>query len=155
VTTKADSDAGDHTELDPHHEDPVVRYGNRVIRQGVRLLSVVMVAVIMLAIVDVGYTIYVKLFEAPQFILDGGDVLAVFAAVLTVLVAVEIYTNVTLYLTSNVIHVKLVLATALMAVARKIIALDYTKIDADYAVAFAAIALALSIGYWLVSREFK
>jgi uncharacterized membrane protein (DUF373 family) len=152
MTDKGQEVSG-HAELDTHHEDPIVRHANRVIRKGVQLLALVMVAVIFLAIIDVGYTIYLKLAKAPEFILDGGGVLAVFGAVLTVLIAVEIYTNVTLYLTSNVIHVQLVLATALMAVARKVIALDYDKIEAGYVFAFAALALAFGIAYWLVGHE--
>jgi uncharacterized membrane protein (DUF373 family) len=152
VTIQKGRDVSGHAELDPHHEDPVVRYANRAIRKGVRLLALIMVAVIFLAIIDVGYTIYVKLSAAPEFILDGSGVVAVFGAVLMVLIAVEIYTNVTLYLTSNVIHVQLVLATALMAVARKVIALDYDTIEAGYVFAFAALGLAFGIAYWLVGR---
>jgi uncharacterized membrane protein (DUF373 family) len=105
VTSGEVKNANAHVELDPCHEDPAVRHANRAIRYGVRLLALIMVAVIALAIVDVGYTIIVRIAESPEFILEGSDVLAVFGAVLTVLIAVEIYTNVTLYLTSDVIHV--------------------------------------------------
>ncbi len=48
-------DASRHVELDPDHEDRVVRASNRIIRHGVRLLSAVMVIVILLAIVDTVY----------------------------------------------------------------------------------------------------
>jgi uncharacterized membrane protein (DUF373 family) len=55
----------------------------------------------------------------------------------------------TSYLRDDVIHIKLVLATAFMAVARKVIVLDYKEIDASYVFATAALVLALSIAYWL------
>ena len=35
-----------HAELDPNHPDPVVRFNNRVVRQTVRLLSVLMILLI-------------------------------------------------------------------------------------------------------------
>ena len=88
-----------------------------MIRHGVRALSVLMLLIIFLAILDAGFSVYQKLLEPPLFILEVSDLLAVFSAVLVVLIAIEIYTNITLYLTADVIHIKLVVATALMAVA--------------------------------------
>ena len=108
---------------------------------------------ILCAIVDAAYSIAIKLFPQPLFILEVGDILAVFAAALVVLIAVEIYTNVTLYLTHDVIHVKLVVATALMAIARKVITLDDKSLDPQYFLAYAALGLAFGLTYWLLSRN--
>jgi uncharacterized membrane protein (DUF373 family) len=52
-----------------------------------------------------------------------------------------------------VLHVKLVLATALMAIARKVIVLDYKTLEPEYIWATAAVVFSLSIGYWLVARK--
>jgi len=52
-----------------------------------------------------------------------------------------------------VLHVKLVLATALMAIARKVIVLDYNVIEPDYVWATAGVVFALSIGYWLMDKK--
>ncbi len=141
-----------HIELDPDHEDPVVRAGNRLIRHGVRLMSIIMVVVIFFAIIDTGYTIFTLLSTPPFFVLDISDLLTVFSAALVVLIAIEIYSNVTLYLTANVIHVKLVVATALMAVARKVITLDDKSLDATYFLGYAGLGLAFGITYWLLSK---
>ncbi|MGL1835036.1 phosphate-starvation-inducible PsiE family protein [Rhodocyclaceae bacterium SMB388] len=54
-----------------------------------------------------------------------------FAAFLAVLIAIEIFANITLYLRDEVIHVKLVIATALMAIARKVIVLDFSELARD------------------------
>jgi len=51
-----------------------------------------------------------------------------------------------------VIHVKIVMATALMAIARKVIIMDFDKIAPEHVRATAAVVLALSVGYWLVVR---
>lgn len=54
------------------------------------------------------------------------------------------------YLQDDVIHIKVVLATAFMAMARKVIVLDYEQTAAEYVYATAALVLALSVAYWLV-----
>ena len=141
-----------HIELDPDHEDPVVRAGNRLIRHGVRLMSIIMVVVIFFAILDTGYIFYQRLLTPPILILNISDLLTVFSAALVVLIAIEIYSNVALYLTANVIHVKLVVATALMAVARKVITLDDKSLDATYFLGYAGLGLAFGITYWLLSE---
>ena len=47
--------------------------------------------------------------------------LATFGAFMAVLIAIEILINITIYLRDDVIHVKIVMATALMAIARKVL----------------------------------
>ncbi len=83
-------------------------------------------------------------------LLSISDILATFGAFLAVLIAIEIFVNITLYLDGKIIHVRLVLATALMAVARKIIVFDYDRLEPEYIWATAAVLFALCIGFWLV-----
>ncbi|MEM8957634.1 MAG: phosphate-starvation-inducible PsiE family protein [Pseudomonadota bacterium] len=145
-------DGSAHIELDPNHEDPIVRNCNLLIRHAVRVMSVFMVVVIGFAVIDAGYSFYTKLINPPMLILDVSDILEVFAAALVVLIAIEIYTNVTLYLTADVIHVKLVVATALMAVARKVITLDTASLDPLYFLGYSGLGLAFGVTYWLLWR---
>ena len=81
------------------------------------------------------------------------DMLATFGAFMAVLIAIEIFINITIYLRHDVIHVKIVMATALMAIARKVIILDFDVLTSDYIFAIAAVVIAMSIGYWLVVRQ--
>jgi uncharacterized membrane protein (DUF373 family) len=78
--------------------------------------------------------------------------LATFGAFMAVLIAIEILINITIYLRDDVIHVKIVMATALMAVARKVIVLDFETITPPYIYGLAAVALAMSVGYWLIHK---
>jgi uncharacterized membrane protein (DUF373 family) len=112
-----------------------------------------MVMVILWCVADVVLVLYQKLAEPPLLLLDLNDIFVVFAAFLAVLIAIEIFANITLYLRDDVIHVKLVIATALMAVARKVIVLDFSEIDPSYMYGLASIVLALGITYWLVSAK--
>lgn len=133
-----------------HPPDPLISGLRLLIRQAVRVLAVLMTLVIFFGVVDVGWTLYEKLNAPPLYILTIGDMLATFGAFIAVLIAIEIFINITVYLRDDVIHVKIVMATALMAIARKIIIIDTDLVDAAYLGGLAAVVLAMSIGYWLV-----
>ena len=81
------------------------------------------------------------------------DIVATFGAFLAVLIAIEIFQNITLYIRKDVIPVKLVVATALMAIARKVIVFDYKEVSPFLVLATGAVVLALGITYWLVERR--
>ncbi len=91
--------------------------------------------------------------EPPSYLLSISDILATFGAFLAVLIAIEIFTNITLYIRNDVLPVELVVATALMAICRKVIIFDFKELTPMYILATAAVVLALGITYWLISRE--
>lgn len=115
-------------------------------------MAIMMVFVIIMGVVDVGWTIYQKLASPPVFILTISDMLATFGAFMAVLIAIEILINIVIYLREDAIHVKIVMATALMAIARKVIILDIDKVSPAYVYGIAAVTLAMSIGYWLIHQ---
>jgi len=130
--------------------EPLIDRLQWVIHWTVRLLAVMMVFVIVMGAIDVGWTIYKKLVSPPNFILTIADMLATFGAFMAVLIAVEIFINITVYLREDVIHVKIVMATALMAIARKVIVLDLKETEPVYLFGIATVIFSTSIGYWLV-----
>ena len=132
------------------HSDRFTDVLQVVIRLAVRALAILMTVVIVLGVVDVGWQLHQKAMESPIFILTISDTLGMFGAFMAVLIAIEIFVNITIYLREDVIHVKIVMATALMAIARKIIILDVDKIEPTYLWGLASIVFAMSIGYWLV-----
>lgn len=123
-----------------------------VIHWSVRALSIIMVFVIVMGVLDVAWTIYQKLITPPEFILTISDMLATFGAFMAVLIAIEIFINITIYLRENVIHVKIVMATALMAISRKVIIIDFDALSPMYLVGIAAVVLSMSVGYWLIHK---
>ncbi|MCB2185098.1 MAG: phosphate-starvation-inducible PsiE family protein [Deltaproteobacteria bacterium] len=133
-------------------KDPLIRRLRIFIKLAVRALAVLMTLVILLGVVDVGITLYERLVSPPFMILTMSDILATFGAFMAVLIAIEIFVNINIYLRDDVIHVKIVMATALMAIARKVIILDFNELDPAYIYATAAVVLAMSVGYFLVSR---
>jgi uncharacterized membrane protein (DUF373 family) len=135
-----------------HHKDPLIEPLRWIIRMMVRALAIMMTGVIILGVVDVAWTLHQKAMQPPKYILTLSDILATFGAFLAVLIAIEIFVNIVLYLRDDVIHVKIVMATALMAIARKVIILDFETVTADYIWATATVVLAMSVGYWLVQN---
>ncbi|MFC6635364.1 phosphate-starvation-inducible PsiE family protein [Microbulbifer taiwanensis] len=142
-----------HEELPTEHEDRLIRYLHRIIRVAVRFLAVLMALVIVWGAVYVMFVLYQRLNFPPVWILDSRDILDIFGSFLVVLIAVEIFINIRLYLGTNVIPIQLVIATALMAMARKIIVLDTDKTGPMFIFGFAAIVLALGVTYWMVSKN--
>lgn len=133
--------------------DPLMKLLRGAIRVAVRGLAILMALLIIVGTLDVGWMLFQKLWQAqPRFVLSISDILATFGAFMAVLIAIEIFINITMYLRDDVIHVKIVMATAIMAIARKVIVLDYKQTDPAYVYATAAVILACGIGYWLVGH---
>lgn len=140
-------------DLHLEHEDPTIRFLHKIIRAAVKGLAVLMVLVIVWGMGDVVFVLYQRLTEPPFLLLQIDDLLATFGAFLAVLIAIEIFINISMYLSSNVIPVRLVVATALMAIARKVIIFDYDRLTAEYVYATASVVLALGVTYWLITKK--
>jgi uncharacterized membrane protein (DUF373 family) len=133
--------------------EPLIQKLRVLIRFSVRSLAVLMTLVILWGVLDVAWEIYEKLRTPPVMLMNISDILATFGAFMAVLIAIEIFINITIYLRDDVIHVKIVMATALMAIARKVIILDFKVVEPSYMFATAAVVFATSIGYWLVVKH--
>lgn len=133
-------------------DEPLVRGLHWIIRMAVRALAVLMTGVIVFGVADVCYVLYQRLLNDPRGLLEITDILATFGAFMAVLIAIEIFVNIVSYLRDDVIHVRIVLATAMMAIARKVIILDYTTTGPQYIYATAAVVAAMALAYWLVVR---
>jgi uncharacterized membrane protein (DUF373 family) len=136
--------------LHPRVDDGLLRLLRQFIRLAVKMLAALMALVIFFGVIDVVYILFLRLTDEPRFLLDITDILATFGAFMAVLIAIEIFENITVYLRDDVIHVRIVMATALMAIARKVIILDFNDTEPSYVFGLAAVVMAMSIGYWLV-----
>ncbi len=146
---------GIHEELPEKDVDSLLSFLNKCIKTAIRFLAILMVLVIFLGVADVVYVLYKRLMLPPLLLLGISDIFHVFAAFLTVLIAIEIYQNIVLYVRTNIIPVKLVVATALMAIVRKVIILDFTIIEPLYVFAMGVVSLALGVTYFLIGMHDK
>jgi len=133
-------------------DDPHIDLAHRIIRYAVKALTFLMVFVILWGILDVIWVLFNKLSTPPYFLLNINDILATFGAFMAVLIAIEIFMNIVMYLESEVIHVRLVLDTAVMAAARKVIVLDFNQMSFTEVFSLGAIIAALGLCYFFVAK---
>jgi uncharacterized membrane protein (DUF373 family) len=114
-----------------------------------KLLSLFMIAVILTSTIDLGVVLFQVILEPPKNFL-GRILIDVFGFFLNVLIALEILENITAYLRKNTVQVELVIVTSIIAVARKIIILDFDKVDGLDIIGLGIAIFALSISYWIV-----
>lgn len=120
----------------------------RVISFSLKILAFLMTFVVLCSVFDVARVIYLHVFTPPYFILNLEQILNMMGSFLIVLIAIEIFLNIILYFRKDMSHIKLVIATALMAIARKVIILDYQTAPAHLLYGIAFLIFALGFAYW-------
>ena len=133
--------------------DVLIRFLNKIVVFCVQVLAILMVFLIVWSVIDVIGHVYEQVAAPPVFSFNEETLIATLGGFLAVLIAIEIFLNIVFYLKRDAIHVPLVLSTALTAVARKVIVLDYKVSTPDYIYATAAIILAVGLTYWLVTKK--
>ena len=133
--------------------DEFITFLNKSVIFCVKLLALAMVLTIYWSLADVFIHLYRQYTTTLQTFFSVESLFAVLGSFLAVLITIEIYMNIIFYLKEDAIHVPLVLATALTAVSRKVIILDYANTDYLYILAIAAAILALGVSYWLITKK--
>ncbi len=117
-------------------------------------LVIMMCLVLLLATIDLAWIIIKDILTPPLFILEINELFEIFGLFMLVLIGIELLeTIIKTYTSQNANHAKIVMAVAIIAVARKVIILDVDKYSAQSLIGIAAIILALSIGYYLIQRK--
>jgi len=117
-----------------------------------KILTIALLIVILVALIDLMMVLGNNLLSSPPFGVYHKTLLETFGLFLNLLIALELLDNITAYLKKNIFHVELVIATSLIAIARKIIIFDFKKFSGDKLIALAIGILTLSISYWLVRK---
>jgi uncharacterized membrane protein (DUF373 family) len=132
------------------NEDPRFLDGLHWIEQLVaKILSIGMVVVILVAVFDLGIVLVKEIIQPPDGYL-GRTLINLFGLFLNVLIALEILENITAYLRKNIVQVRLVVVTSIIAVSRKIIILDFEKTTGIDIIGLAIAIFSLSISYWII-----
>ncbi|NBD14932.1 MAG: hypothetical protein GVY04_01930 [Cyanobacteria bacterium] len=117
-----------------------------------KILTIALLIVILVALVDLMFVLSQILFRSPPSGFFNQTILEVFGLFLNILIALELLDNITAYLRKHIFQVELVIATSLIAVARKIIIFDLKKYSNTDLISLAVAIFALSISYWLVRQ---
>lgn len=111
-------------------------------------LAGMLVVVIMLSTVHLGTLIGQKIWEPPRFLIPVQGLLEIFGYFLLVMIGVELLETLRAYLKKDVIHVRVVLEVALIAMARKVIIEEPNVVPSLTLFGIAALILALGIAYY-------
>lgn len=98
----------------------------------VNALLFMMVIVVTVATLELGYVLAKEILSPPVPILETGELLKVFGMVMLVLMGLELFESVRIFHRDRVIRAEVVIVVAIIAVARKVIILDYKSLSSCY-----------------------
>lgn len=111
-------------------------------------LSGMLVIVVLLSTVHLGYLIGEEVWTPPRFLIPVQGLLDIFGYFLLVLIGVELLETLKAYVKKDVIHIRVVLEVALIAMARKVIIEEPNVVPSLTLFGIAALILALGIAYF-------
>lgn len=118
------------------------------------VLVALMAGVVLLSTIELTWIIIKDMFTPPVFLLEIDELLEIFGLFMLVLIGIELLDTISkTYLNESTDHAQIVMAVAIIAIARKIIILDVKDLSGLALVGIAAIILALSIGYYLIRKK--
>ncbi len=114
-----------------------------------KVLLIAIVLITLYATVDLVFFLGYKIWTIRLGSL-GKTLINVFGLFLNLLIALELLENITGYLRKHVLQVELVIVTAIIAVARKLVILDLEKTSGVDLLGLAGAIIALTIGYFII-----
>ena len=118
-------------------------------------LLVMMMLAILVATIDLGWTLVQRLVEPPVLLLQVEEISEIFGLVFMILIGLELLETVKTYLAKDQLHVEVVFLVAMIAVARKVILLDAKKLEPTVLYGVAAIIAALAVGFFFVKLAYR
>lgn len=112
------------------------------------VLAGMLVIVVVLSTAHLGVLIGEEIWKPPRFLIQVQSLLEIFGYFLLVLIGLELIETLRAYLRKDVIHVRVVLEVALIAMARKAIILEPSGVTAATMLGIAALILALGIAFY-------
>jgi uncharacterized membrane protein (DUF373 family) len=111
-------------------------------------LAALLVLVVVLSTVHLGFLIAEEIWKPPRFLIPVQGLLEIFGFFLLVLIGVELLETLKAYVKKDVIHVRVVLEVALIAMARKVIVEEPNSVPSLTLFGIAALILALGIAFY-------
>jgi uncharacterized membrane protein (DUF373 family) len=113
-----------------------------------------MAFVLLLSTVELAWVIIKDIITPPILLLEIDELLEIFGLFMLVLIGIELLETIAkTYMAESVDHAQIVMAVAIIAIARKVIILDVKDLSGLALVGIATIILALSIGYYLIKKK--
>jgi|SRR5208337_312489 len=130
----------------------MLEYINKFERVVYAVLIILLAVVLVSAIAELVYLLIAGLASYPPGLLATGELVAVLAGFLLVLITVELLDTMKAYITDNVIHVEVVVLLAIIAIARKVILLDPASTNGGELIGIGIIIIGLAAAYYLLRK---
>jgi uncharacterized membrane protein (DUF373 family) len=111
-------------------------------------LAVLLIIVVALSTIHLGFLVAEEIWKPPRFLIPVQGLLDIFGFFLLVLIGVELLETLKAYVKKDVIHVRVVLEVALIAMARKVIVEEPNSVPSLTLFGIAALILALGIAFY-------
>jgi uncharacterized membrane protein (DUF373 family) len=119
------------------------------------VLGILLIVVVALSTVDLGFLIAQDIWKPPRFLIPVQGLLEIFSFFLVILIGVELLETLKAYVKKDVIHVRLVLEVALIAMARKVIVLEPNSVTALTLFGIAALISALGVAFYFERKAHR
>jgi len=111
-----------------------------------------MAGILILATVELGYYLIRSIIYSDYFLIDLDELMDLFGVFMLVLIGIELLDTIKVYLRSNIVHVEVVVLVAIIALARKVIALKAENMSGDKIIGIGVLIVALGLTYYLIKR---
>lgn len=108
--------------------------------------------VVFVSTIELGWIVIKDLYNQPRFLLSIADLKEIFGFFLLILIGIEFLETIKAYLVDNAIHVEIILEVALIAIARKVIILDFEKFEGLTTMAIGVLILAVAAAFHAVRK---
>lgn len=125
---------------------------NRFERGVYSIILVLLIAVIALSMISLVYAMVVTILSPPVLLLTSTELLDIFGVFMLVLLALEFFESIRVFLRDNVIKFELVIVIAITAISRKIILIDYNTTSDLHLIGLGVLVFSLAAGYYLLRR---
>lgn len=120
------------------------------------LLIIFMAVVLIFSTLELGVLLFediVNRMNKTGSVINVNELVQIFGVFLNVLIGIELFETVKLYLKENVFHGEVILIVGLIAISRKVIILDYSNEDPLTIIAMAFLIAAMTLGYYLIKKS--
>jgi len=104
--------------------------------------------VVLISTVHLGWLIAEQIWQPPRFLIPVQGLLEIFSYFLLVLIGVELLETLKMYARRDIIHVRVVVEVALIAVARKVITEEPRSVSSLTLFGMASIIMALALAMY-------
>ncbi len=119
-----------------------------IIRSLIFLMSLILIA----ATIELAYQTFKAFYYESEFLINPDSLMYLFGKFLLVLIGIELLDTIKVYFKKNVVHVEVVVLVAIIAIARKVIVLDFSEYTGLEIIGIGVIIIALATGYYLIKK---